>query len=121
MSKKKLPAKYKELVPKYSYRIEWDDADKIFVVSVEELSGCMTHGKTQKEALDMGHEAVELHLESMYEKNEEIPEPISLQKFRGEFLVRATADLHRKVAQAAARQNQTVNKFVVGLLREKVD
>jgi predicted RNase H-like HicB family nuclease len=39
--------------------IQWDDQDKIFVASVPELPGCMTHGKTYEEAVKKGEEAIE--------------------------------------------------------------
>ena len=35
----------------YSMVIEWDDRDDIFVVTVPELPGCRTHGKTYEEAV----------------------------------------------------------------------
>lgn len=35
----------------YEMIISWDKADGIFVVDVPELSGCMTHGKTKKQAI----------------------------------------------------------------------
>ena len=34
----------------YSMLIEWDPDDKIYVVTVPELEGCMTHGHTYEEA-----------------------------------------------------------------------
>ncbi len=109
-----LPKKIKSLIPLYTYRIEWDNEDEIFVVGIEELSGCMTHGNTHAEALEMGYEAVELHLESMSENGEEIPQPLSMQKFKGEFLVRTTPEIHRKLAmEAKAAGVKTLNKYVV--------
>ena len=111
----------KKLVPLYTYRIEWSEEDELFVVSVEELSGCMTHGKTQAEALKMGHEAVEGYLESLFHNNEEIPKPLSLQKFKGEFLVRATPELHRKIAVESNRKGyKSINKFIIETLERAV-
>jgi predicted RNase H-like HicB family nuclease len=43
----------------YSMVIEWDSEDQIFVVSVPELPGCMTHGKTYEEAVKQGQDAIE--------------------------------------------------------------
>jgi predicted RNase H-like HicB family nuclease len=43
----------------YTMIIQWDDDDKIFVVSVPELPGCMTHGETYEEAVKQGKEAIE--------------------------------------------------------------
>ena len=109
-----LPKKIKDLIPLYTYRIEWDNGDKIFVVDVEELSGCMTHGSTHEEALKRGYEAAKVHLEVLNDHGDEIPQPISMQKFKGEFLVRATPELHKQLAkEARAAGVKTLNKYVI--------
>ena len=117
----KLTKKIKELVPLYTYKIEWDADDKIFVVTVEELSGCMSHGDTQEEALKMGHEAVEGYLETLHGNEMEIPEPFSLQSFKGEFMVRATPALHKKLVVESKRAgSKSFNKYVVATLETAV-
>ena len=35
----------------YSMVIQWDSQDKIYIVSVPELPGCRTHGRTYEEAI----------------------------------------------------------------------
>ena len=59
----------------YSMIIQWDDDDKIFVVSVPELPGCMTHGKTYEEAVQQGKEAIEGWLDVAKELHWSIPTP----------------------------------------------
>lgn len=44
--------------PHYSMSIIWDDENKILVVTVPELDGCMTHGKTYEEAVKNGEDAI---------------------------------------------------------------
>lgn len=46
----------------YSILIQWDDEDKIYIVSVPELPGCKTHGKTYDEATHNALEVIELWL-----------------------------------------------------------
>ena len=36
----------------YEMIIYWDKTDKIFIVDVPELPGCMAHGKSKKEAIE---------------------------------------------------------------------
>jgi predicted RNase H-like HicB family nuclease len=43
----------------YSMFIQWDPEDHIYVVTVPELPGCMTHGKTYEEAIRQGKDAIE--------------------------------------------------------------
>jgi predicted RNase H-like HicB family nuclease len=47
----------------YTMIIRWDPRDSIFVVSVPELPGCMTHGETYEEAIAQGQDAIEGWLE----------------------------------------------------------
>jgi predicted RNase H-like HicB family nuclease len=43
----------------YSMLIQWDPRDDIYVVTVPELPGCTTHGRTYEEAVQQGQDAVE--------------------------------------------------------------
>lgn len=59
----------------YSMVITWDDEDKIFVVNVPELDGCMTHGKTYEEAVKNGKEAMEGWIEVATSLGWTLPKP----------------------------------------------
>ena len=59
----------------YEMIIYWDKRDEIFVVDVPELAGCMSHGKTKKEAIDNAEAAINLWVETAKEDNIIIPEP----------------------------------------------
>ena len=41
--------------PPYSMVLEWDGRGDIFVVTVPELAGCRTHGRTYEEAVRQGY------------------------------------------------------------------
>jgi predicted RNase H-like HicB family nuclease len=47
-------------------------------VSFPDFPGCITAGKTRKEACRMAVEALSLHIEGMLEDGEPIPEPSTL-------------------------------------------
>jgi predicted RNase H-like HicB family nuclease len=53
----------------------WDDVDKIYIVSVPEFPGCMTHGKTYVKAIKNALEAIELCIESFQELGMPVPLP----------------------------------------------
>ena len=59
----------------YSMIIEWDDRDDIFVVTVPELPGCRTHGKTYEEAVQQGREAIESWVDFLRDIGEPVPQP----------------------------------------------
>ena len=43
----------------YSMVIQWEPLDEIYVVTVPELPGCRTHGKTYEEAVAQGQDAID--------------------------------------------------------------
>ncbi len=59
----------------HSLLIQWDDEDKIYVVSVPELQGVRTHGKTHEEAIKNALEVIGLWLETAREQGWVIPRP----------------------------------------------
>jgi predicted RNase H-like HicB family nuclease len=64
-----------EEVKHYSMIIEWDPDDKIYVVTVPELPGCMTHGHTYEEAIQQGQDAIESWIMVAEELGWAIPAP----------------------------------------------
>ena len=55
--------------------IQWDKDDRIYVVTVPELPGCMTHGKTYEEAVRQGRDAIDSWIEANLAWGRPIPEP----------------------------------------------
>ncbi|MDQ6662359.1 MAG: type II toxin-antitoxin system HicB family antitoxin [Chloroflexota bacterium] len=60
----------------YSLLIQWDEEDNIYIVTVPELPGCKTHGKTYDEAIKNALEVIELWLETAKELGWPIPSPM---------------------------------------------
>jgi len=60
---------------KYRILIELDE-DGVFVVECPSLPGCISQGKTRKEALENIQDAIKGYLESLKKHNEPIPSPI---------------------------------------------
>ena len=48
---------------------------------VPDLPGCVAAGKTREEVLHLIKEAIELHIESLEENGEPIPQPSSVSEF----------------------------------------
>jgi predicted RNase H-like HicB family nuclease len=59
----------------YSMIIQWDKDDRIYVVTVPELPGCMTHGKTYEEAIRQGQDAIASWIMVAKELGRQIPTP----------------------------------------------
>jgi predicted RNase H-like HicB family nuclease len=57
------------------YAVVFEKAENNWGAYVPDLPGCVTTGKTLEETKRNIHEAIELHLESMREVGEPIPDP----------------------------------------------
>lgn len=61
--------------PHYSMVIQWDPRGDIYVVTVPELEGCVTHGATYEEAVRQGQDAIATWLDIAREWGGPIPVP----------------------------------------------
>ena len=53
------------------------DEDGVFVVECPTLPGCVSQGQTREEACRNIAEAIEMYVESLRDRNEPIPPPIT--------------------------------------------
>lgn len=60
---------------RYRVLIEQDE-DGVFVAECPSLPGCLSQGKTRKEAIENIQDAIHGYLESLEKHNEPIPPPI---------------------------------------------
>ncbi len=59
----------------YSMIIQWSELDQVYIVTVPELSGCRTHGKSYEEAVHQGVDAIETWIKGSKASGLPIPEP----------------------------------------------
>jgi len=59
----------------YSMVIEWADEDDAYIVTVPELSGCVTHGATYEEAVRQGQDAIDSWLDAQHASGRPLPTP----------------------------------------------
>ncbi len=60
------------------YRVVMEkDEDGAYIATVPQLPGCVTDGKTRKEALKNVKDAIRGYIESLKKHNEPVPPPIS--------------------------------------------
>ncbi len=60
---------------RYSLLIQWSDEDHLYIVTVPELPGCVTHGATHLEAVEMGAEAIVTYLAGLRHFGDPVPPP----------------------------------------------
>ena len=62
-------------VARYSMLIRWSDEDELYIVEVQELPGCKTHGKTYEEAVTQAQDAIETWIFGHRAAGYPIPQP----------------------------------------------
>lgn len=83
---------------------------------VVELPGCMTEADTAAEALDALEEARALWIEAALAEGKKVPVPLASTEYSGKIFVRTSPDLHRAVAEAAARQGVSMSQWASEVL-----
>jgi len=104
----------------YQVNLVFDARDKIYVARVPELENCHSHGTTPEEALSNVRDAIDLWIETARSEKIPIPEPVSVKKFSGKFVLRTSAELHSHLVQAALIHGKSMNDLVVEILEEKI-
>jgi len=74
-----MQVKFNNYVVTYPVVIHKDD-DSDYGVTVPDLPGCFSAGSTMGEALENAREAIECHIKGLVMDNEEVPEPLSIDK-----------------------------------------
>ena len=105
-----------ELVKKYSYQIEYNQEDNIFIGRCAELPGLAAHGDTQEEAFKEIKTAVLGTLKWIRNDKAPLPEPFGLHKYSGKFGLRISSEKHRKIATEASLQGISINQFIANKL-----
>lgn len=120
-------ATYLELPYHVTVRTERDGARSSWSATIEELPGCSAHGSTPDQAVEQLRPAMQAWLTTAIAEDREIPAPSrETAKARatpghsGRFLVRMPSTLHEQLAQAAERDNVSLNRFVTDVLAESV-
>ncbi len=92
------------------------DPEGGYVAVYPDLPGCMTQGDTLDELVTMAQDARENWIEAEYERGNDIPQPSYPEEYSGKFNVRIPKSLHRELAEAALREEVSLNQYVLGLL-----
>ena len=67
---------------RYIYPAIFDYSDDGISIHFPDLPGCVSCANSDQEAIKMANDALSLHLYSMEEDNDEIPEPSTISKIR---------------------------------------
>ncbi len=99
----------------YYGSVNYSDEDRLFYGKVEFIRALISYEGTDVKSLRQAfEEAVDDYLETCKEKGIVVEKP-----FKGSFNVRVRADLHRRIALAAAQKGLTLNKYIADVLEKE--
>jgi predicted HicB family RNase H-like nuclease len=99
-------------VTHYTYRVSWSTEDGEYVGTCVEFPSLSWLASSQSEALIGIEQLVTEVAEDLERSGEVLPIPLAERGYSGKFQVRMSSQLHRRLAQRAAEQNMSLNRFV---------
>lgn len=94
----------------YSVIMEWDATDRIYVVTVPELPGCMTHGSTLEEASSQAKDAIEGWVDACRAWGHPIPQAAYFDLNCDSHITHIVSDDYGDGVETSAPQSQTVER-----------
>ncbi len=100
------------------YRMEIipDTDEGGYVVSFPELPGCITCADSLEKAISNADDAKKEWLYAAMEEGIEIPEPVNLDDYSGQFKLRIPKSLHHSLVEHAKQEGISMNQYCVYLL-----
>ncbi len=99
-------------IDQYTYRVTWSEEDGEHVGLCAEFPSLSWLAKTPDKALSGIRQVVKDCVKDMKLQGEEIPEPLTLKKYSGKFMVRVLPETHRMLVIQAAEAGVSLNRFV---------
>lgn len=96
------------------------DVEGGYVIAFPDLQGCMTQADSPEEIVPMAMDAKRAWLTVRYEDELDIPLPTHPEEYSGRFVLRMPKRLHRELAEAAQRNDTSLNTWIVYLLAGKM-
>ena len=96
---------------RYTYRVTWSEEDNEYVGLCVEFPGLSWLAQTPEEALGGIRQVVAEVVSDLETNGEPVPEPISVKKYSGKFLVRIPPELHRRLTLEAAESGISLNRL----------
>jgi len=97
---------------RYTYRVTWSEEDQEYVGLCAEFQSLSWLDKSPEKALTGIRALVKECVADMERAKEPIPEPLSIKKFSGKFMVRIPPETHRNLAMQAAEEGVSLNRLI---------
>ena len=97
---------------RYTYRVTWSEEDQEHVGLCSELPSISWLEESAEDALVGIRRIAKECVADMQAQGEVVPEPLSIKKYSGKFMVRVTPDLHRILAIQAVESGVSLNRLI---------
>ncbi len=107
------------MTARYPKQVFWSDEDEGFIAIAPDLPGCSAFGESEAAAVSELDPAIEAWIDAARVAGNAVPapsNPASRGPYSGKVLVRMPRSLHRDLAEAAKREEVSLNQFVVFVL-----
>jgi antitoxin HicB len=91
-----------------------------FHAEILEFPGCFAQGDSLEEAYSNLENAAESWIESCQAQGHEVPQPSSSVSYSGRIVLRLPRSIHRQAAKLAARDETSLNTYLVSAVAAKV-
>lgn len=93
-----------------------------FLITFPDLSGCMSDGASEAEAVANGKDAFKAWTSARKDANKEIPAPLyrpdTVPEVSGKFVTRLPKSVHAKLAERAKAEGVSLNTLVLAFVAE---
>lgn len=100
----------------YKIEVVSDKQEGGYVFSCPELPGCITCADTMENGIKMLEDAKKSWFAACLEDGIEIPEPMSIDDYSGQFKLRMPKSLHKELAERSKQEGISMNQYCVYLL-----
>ena len=106
----------KEISHQYTYRVTWSEDDQEYVALCAEFPSLSWLDESAEKALRGIQRLVKSCIQDLQADKAKVPQPISLKRYSGKFVVRVLPETHRKLALQATEQGVSLNRLVASKL-----
>jgi len=99
---------------RWTYTIETtiENGQTLYIVHLNEIHGISTDATSIEEAMTLMKEAMMASFEMYLEDNEEIPEPIQEENYKGQIAYRTTPKRHYLIAKEAKKRDISLSQVI---------
>lgn len=105
----------------YVKLVEWSEEDQCFIGRVPGLALGGVHGKNEKKVYESLCDLVDEWIAIHHEDQAPLPAPTAGKTYSGKFNLRVGEELHEKLTLESLKVGESLNSYVVKVLREEVD